>query len=621
MFTVAALVLLVAARNPGVWGYLLSRPSSLDGGSLVSWLSFGAWPLALALAAWATMLGLGRRALGAAGARTEKGLDSVAAAALGLGIMGQAVFLLGAAGGLNGPWLTALWAAATAAGATGLRRPSGAWGVSGPKGWGEQAAAGLLAFVVFHLIVVSLAPPTQWDVRAYHLALPELYLRSGRLVEVPWLLHSHWPHLMEAMYSLPLAAGRESAAALLHAGACLVLAAGVFLAGGGWPAALLLAGQSALLRVAPSAHSDGACALFFFAAALALSRWEETKKDGWLAAAGLLAGFSASAKLFGGAGAAVWTVWLAWRLHRPRAAALFAACAAAVAGPWLARTWLETGDPLWPLLRLDAAAAELAARNARTNLWSWPPPPWLFTHDGPAFLLAPLAGLAALGWKTAKRPARLELLLWIPAPLLAALAFRQHEGWRYMMPVYAAAALTGGRLAAAAISAGGARRPAAAALLLLGGAPILVLTQNNELFAVLGLSSAARPGTPPRMLYEERTVDVAAFYREARAALPPEAKVLLFREVRGYGAGFEYMWGDPINQNVVDYRRIEDFDKLYARLKELGITHVLDHESSHLYGEDPLYYDARTLSLMSGMLKRSSVPVLVRDGLVLHQLL
>jgi len=621
MLTAAALAVLVVARNAGVWGYLLRRPSSLDGGSLVSWLSFGLAPLMLAVAAWAVMLGLGRRALGAAGARPEKGLDSVAAAALGLGMTGQAVFLLGWMGGLKEPVLLALSAAATAAGATGLWRPSGARGLSWPKGYGAQAAAGLLAFAVFHLIAVSLAPPTQWDVRAYHLALPELYLRSGRLVEVPWLLHSHWPHLMEALYSLPLAAGRDSAAALLHAGACLVLAGGVFFAGGGWPAALLLAGQPALLRVAPSAHSDGACALLFFAAALALSRWEETRRDGWLAAAGLLAGFSASAKLFGGAGAAAWTVWLAWRQRRPRAAALFAACAAAVAGPWLLRTWLETGDPLWPLLRLDAAAAELAARNARTNLWSWPPPPWLLTHDGPAFLLAPLAGLAALSWKAAKRPARLEVLLWLPAPLLALLAFRQHEGWRYMMPVYAAAALTGGRLAAAGFAAGGARRAAAAALLLFGGAPILALTQNNELFPVLGLSSAARPGTPPRTLYEDRTVDVAAFYREAAAVLPPGSRVLLFREVRGYGAGFDYLWGDPINQNLIDYRRVEDFDALRTRLKELGITHVLDHESSHLYGPDPLYYDARTLSLMSGMLKRSSRPVLVRDGLVLHQLL
>ncbi|MEQ1919694.1 MAG: hypothetical protein ABL955_10885, partial [Elusimicrobiota bacterium] len=110
-------------------------------------------------------------------------------------------------------------------------------------------------------------------------------------------------------------------------------------------------------------------------------------------------------------------------------------------------------------------------------------------------------------------------------------------------------------------------------------------------------------------------------YREAASTLPPGSKVLLFREVRGYRAGFEYMWGDPLNQNLIEYKKLSDFDTLYVRLRELGVTHVLDHEGSHLYREDPLYYDARTLNMMAGMLKRKARPKLVREGLTLHQLL
>ena len=184
MYALAVLAFLVAVRNPGVWGYILRTPSSLDVRSLESWLSFGAWPVVFAVAAWAAMLGLGRRALGAAGIRPEGSLDAIAAATLGLGVIGQSVFMLGWLGGLNKPCMIALLAAATAAGFSGLSRPSGAWGRIRLNGYTE-AAAGLLAFVVFHLLIISLAPTTAWDVRAYHLALPELYLRSGRLVEVP----------------------------------------------------------------------------------------------------------------------------------------------------------------------------------------------------------------------------------------------------------------------------------------------------------------------------------------------------------------------------------------------------------------------------------------------------
>lgn len=129
MIALAMLALLVAVRNPGAWAYILRRPSPLDAASLELWLSFGVWPLVLA--------------------------------------------------------------AAAAAGLTALKRPAG---LRRPRpGRIEALAAGLLAFAVFHLLVVSIAPPAAWDVRAYHLALPELYLRSGRMIEVPWLMHSHWP--------------------------------------------------------------------------------------------------------------------------------------------------------------------------------------------------------------------------------------------------------------------------------------------------------------------------------------------------------------------------------------------------------------------------------------------
>ena len=141
------------------------------------------------------------------------------------------------------------------------------------------------------------------------------------------------------------------------------------------------------------------------------------------------------------------------------------------------------------------------------------------------------------------------------------------------------------------------------------------------MFAVLGVRSSITPNAARRPLFAERNVDVAAFYREARAALPPRAKVLLFREVRGYGASFDYLWGDPMNQTLIDYRRIADPDALARRLQALGLTHVLDHPGSHLYREDPGYYDARTLGLMAECLKRRARLMLTREGLALHELL
>ena len=58
-----------------------------------------------------------------------------------------------------------------------------------------------------------------------------------------------------------------------------------------------------------------------------------------------------------------------------------------------------------------------------------------------------------------------------------------------------------------------------------------------------------------------------------------------------------------------------------ARLKGLGITYVLDNTASTLYREDPGYYDARTLALMSECLRRHGRVALSRGGFALHELL
>lgn len=620
---------LTAVRASGFFHYVLASPSVLDRVSLRLLLSFGLWPLVLASGLWAVALGLGRRALGGLKAAPRGPLDLIVAAALGLGILGQAVFLLGWAGALRPAPLAILAAAAAALAAGQWRRPSFSPPRLGPV---PGAAAGLLAFAALTAVAAALAPPVAWDVRAYHLAIPELALREGGFDPLPWLLHAHWPHLMEALYALPLAAGRDGAAALLHAGAAALLVAGVFLAarreGGAsaaWTAALLLAAQPVLLSEAGTAHSDAAAALFVFAAARALSRWDENGAASWLAAAGALAGLGAASKLTLLPLLAGWALWLAGVRRRPRAAAAFLGTGLLFVGPWLLKTWIEAGDPLWPFLSGvlgRPAAAALAARNQLSNTWSFPPPLWiLLKEDGPGFLLVPLAGLWALSGARRAPAGREERWLFAGAPLLLLAVFRQHAAWRYLLPLWPALVLAAGRAAAAAFERGRARAAAAGLLLAGACAPIALASPNNALFAILAPRSSGAPSADRRELFLDRSIDTSAFYREARGVLPPGARVLLFREIRGYGAGFDYVWGDPMNQAELDYAAIPDPAALLARLKAADITNVLDHPGSTLYRDAPNYYDPRTLALMAEALRRGGRVVLERDGFVLYELL
>src|SRR5262245_8099855 len=112
----AVLATLALLRTSGFWGYLLDRPGVLDATSVRLWLTRGLWPAVIAAALWLVALGLGRRALKALAASPRSGLDEVAAAALGLGLLGSALFALAAAGALRpGPMATLTLACAALA--------------------------------------------------------------------------------------------------------------------------------------------------------------------------------------------------------------------------------------------------------------------------------------------------------------------------------------------------------------------------------------------------------------------------------------------------------------------------------------------------------------------------
>ncbi len=308
------------------------------------------------------------------------------------------------------------------------------------------------------------------------------------------------------------------------------------------------------------------------------------------------------------------------KTRRPKEALLFCAAAHLVLAPWLAATWKATGDPVWPFLRISPEAADLAARYLRSNRWDFPPSFGVFLQDGPGFLALPAIGLWLLTRGRTPKAEPLERWLWAAAPAYAVLSWRHNEAWRFMMPIWPALVLAASRAMAASCVAGGVRRAAAIGLVAVAVVPIAALSPNNALFAVLGAHSVREPDAEPRDLFLRKSVDVADFYRAARQILPPKADVLLFREVRGYGAGFKYRWGDPMNQAAIDYARIANADDLAVRLKALGVTHVLDHSGSHLYGEDPAYYSPRMIGLMERCLRAHARLVLAGEGISLYEL-
>ncbi|MFA6319111.1 MAG: glycosyltransferase family 39 protein [Elusimicrobiota bacterium] len=633
----ATFLVLVIGRNAGVLGYILGGPDRVDAGSAAASVAAAALALALLGVALVLLTAAGRGLLRLLGfdAGGPFGL------ALGMGLAGTGLLLAGTFLSL-GPEVFVIVAAT-------LLLLAG-WGLLGPPGEGltipvrepdggapawKGCVAGLLAFCAWHCLILGLAPPTQWDVLAYHLALPKLYLQANRILDLPWMLHSHWPHLMELLYSAPLALGRDSWPGLFHAGVSAVWilcvhrwAAPRLGSRAAFLGAAMLACQPVVLALAPTAHSDGGQALFYFLSCASLWRWaEEDGGPSWLILAGLLGGLAASCKLTGlvlAGSLALWTSLAAPRRApwpRLKAAGLYLLAASLFCLPWYLRTASATGDPFWPFLNglTHGPARDMLKAYENSVFWSFPRDLGLLLNNGPQFLLLPFGALLSGALLAGSRlPKDLKFLLAAGLPYLLVIS-RQQEAWRFAMACYPGMALASGWAADRLAARGAWRTWTAVAMTALGLWPSLTLTQNNALFPFLGLRSRLTPEKTPAQAYLSRSLDHYAFFKKASRLLPPGSRTLLFREIRGYYLDADYIWGDPVNQSLIAYRRL-DLPGLEGRLSGLGVTHVLVNEGLGIYGEREGYYGREVLSVMGTLLAVQGRPILREGGLTLWEL-
>jgi hypothetical protein len=628
---------LVICRNRNFVSDVWHTHGAFDAQSAHEILRYGLLPSAFAAVVCLLAWGLGLRMLRLLRAEEVDERDLMSFG-LGMGTLASTSLLLGLCGVFRTAAFLVLGALAAAVGVPEFIRRTreerssledrGDWRL-----W-QGFLAAIIAFSLWHIFITALAPPTDWDVLAYHLALPKLYLRAGRIMEIPWLLHSHWPHLMEVLYAVPLALGMDNAAALLHAATVAALFLATFRVGrkqlgapAAWIGTAILAVQPALWMRAGEAHSDGAFALFHFLACVALWSWDENGSPGILALAGLLSGLAASAKLLGVAPFIVLSAWVWTRPRREKRHAqtlLFAACGLAVVLPWYLKTWAGAGNPVWPFfsrwLGGRWGAAFFESRYLRCLMVGWPPNLEVLLQYGPQFLLLPAAIGAAWTWRRRLSwPPFLKFLL-TPAAFYFLMVARHTECWRLMQPMLPALALTAG-WGVTSLAQGRAGKIAATALVLFALYPIRGATQNEELSVALGSRSITAPGSSRREAYLNDNLDNYHFYRRLHESVGPGDKVLLFQEIRGYYLDVDYMWGDPLNQGMIRYAELRGPDELAAELTRLGVTHVLESEDSGIYGENPDYYDRRTIDMMRDMLRLHARPMMKEGGLALYQLI
>ena len=552
--------------------------------------------------------------------------------ALGLGLLGYLVLGLGLLGYASKAAVLILLAVLTLA----------SWnrichlGKSIAKGVRDLYSPGFrpvsIALICFLILIGSLAligaltpaSGNDWDGLSYHLAVPKLYLQAGQIFHIPWTHQSNFPFTWEMLYLVGLSLQGQALAKLFHYLAGILVCLGIFALGKAyWDSrvGLLAAGIFASIPLvgweSTIAYSELAFTLYCFLAIYAFLNWSQgrsfgsapprydrgggqDKSGGWLWISAICCGLALGCKMLAMIVVILLASGVVWHLTASersaarstlRQLAQFLLVAALVASPWYLKSYLWTGNPVYPFFYdwFDGKYwSQALAEGYRGNqeafgmghgplhllLVPWnltmyhfrffddPSHPVLFSSLGPLFL-ALLPGLFFLG---KLRPAAKFLLLYAAGFLL--LWFVTMQQVRYALPVLAALSLVAAASAWGLAEASRALKAAVALACSLAfaiGLTILFLLSYQPLTVVMGQESQDQ--------YLAQTLDVYPILRYVNENLPPNAKIIFFGETRGFYCEREYLWGD--HSELIRYDEFDNSNQMLRRFSQLGITHVL----------------------------------------------
>ncbi|MBE9030265.1 DUF1420 family protein [filamentous cyanobacterium LEGE 11480] len=245
-------------------------------------------------------------------------------------------------------------------------------------------ALGLWAMVCAWL--TALAPETQYDALWYHLGFARLWLEQGAIVDFPREMNALLPMTWDVLFGVGLSLGAETGAKLLHF-VCLPATAIVVYQmtrrfvplASPWFAVALFVTVPTIFWESTTAYVDLALTMYVALAIYALLRYWEVPQGQWLWLAGLNIGWAMSIKHLAIPVLGLMVVgvilqhWFVVRsmvaqpsvvpmqnrqrlLRRLLCLILLALC---LALPWYVRSWLATGNPVFPaMFRLFGAPPE-----------------------------------------------------------------------------------------------------------------------------------------------------------------------------------------------------------------------------------------------------------------------
>ena len=262
----------------------------------------------------------------------------------------------------------------------------------------------LLGIQVLINFLGAISPELSFDALWYHLTPAKLYVQNQQIFHIPgWLLSvSSLPRLTEMFYTASLVLGNEIWAKLIHfAFGILSLFALLKLLRRYFPLRISLLGVLTFYTMlivgwqSTTAYVELAWIFFEILALDYFLLWWEEKKESYLNRSALLVGLAISTKIFafGSLLIFLFLIFVSRRRSWLRKAAKFAFISLFIASPWLALSWVNVGNPLFPLFGspIDTQAINISPDMnwVISKLINFPFLPWRATFQ-PDDIISPI---------------------------------------------------------------------------------------------------------------------------------------------------------------------------------------------------------------------------------------
>ncbi|MDQ6705847.1 MAG: glycosyltransferase family 39 protein [Acidobacteriota bacterium] len=251
-----------------------------------------------------------------------------------------------------------------------LRQMNHAWcNVPEAARWPGTILTAFLMLFEMEAVMFALAPSLVFDMLRVHLPAVQYYAERHALRVPPYLPYAYFPQSVESVMTLGYVFAGQAAAQILPAVYFALALLALFRISrncgidrfGALAGLLFTVSVPAIHWTGASGKNDFALVFFILSAVLCFLRWMEGQTFRWILLGTFFLAMGAGVKhivLFAAPPLALLYAYAAWRQPRRVLALLQLAAVFLLFGlGWQARTWIETGNPLYPAGAASAVSA------------------------------------------------------------------------------------------------------------------------------------------------------------------------------------------------------------------------------------------------------------------------